>query len=254
MNIAAPASLFLQAYDRLLALLYPDVCQICRSQSATARESYICSACKTGRNGIQPMEPPFCDCCGLPFEGAITVTFECANCRDQQLHFRHARSAVAYTGVVKEVIHRYKYNHASWFEPLLSELLIHAAAPQIQPSDWDCIVPIPLHWAKLRGRTFNQAARLASRLSRSTNIPLNAKLLKRVQSTQTQTRLSRAERTENVKKAFAYKAKQPITGTRILLIDDVLTTGATASACAKLLKQNGAAIVDVWTVARGILK
>ncbi|MGZ8900917.1 MAG: ComF family protein, partial [Limisphaerales bacterium] len=113
---------------------------------------------------------------------------------------------------------------------------------------------IPLHWLKRRDRTFNQSERIARHLSLATGIPLQTRLLKRVQPTQTQTRLSRAERTENVKRAFAFSGRDSMAGARIILIDDVLTTGATASACAKLLRQNGAAVVDVWTVARGILK
>ena len=243
-----------QASNRLLALFYPEICQICRDHRATYAECYLCEACRRGKHGIKPVEPPFCECCGLPFHGDITVQFECANCREQQLHFRSARSAVEFSGVIKEVIHRYKYNHAAWFEPLLGELLVNAAGPKLSPADWDGIVPIPLHWLKRRDRTFNQSERIALHLSRATGIPMHTRLLKRVQPTYTQTRLSRAERTENVKRAFAFSGRDPIDGARIILIDDVLTTGATASACAKLLKQNGAEVVDVWTVARGILK
>lgn len=243
-----------RASDRLLALFYPEICQICRDQRATYAQCYLCEVCRRGKDGIKPVEPPFCECCGLPFQGDITVHFECANCREQQLHFRSARSAVEFTGVIKEVIHRYKYNHAAWFEPFLGQLLVEAAEPNLLPGNWDWIVPIPLHWWKRRDRTFNQSERIARFLSRATGIPLHTRLLKRVQPTHTQTRLSRAERTENVKRAFAFCGDDSIDGARIILIDDVLTTGATASACAKLLKQNGAEVVDVWTVARGILK
>ena len=91
-------------------------------------------------------------------------------------------------------------------------------------------------------------------LSRATGIPMNTRLLKRVLPTSTQTRLTRAERAANVKRAFAFQSNEPLTNARIVLVDDVLTTGATASACAKLLRQNGADAVDVWTVARNILK
>ena len=247
-------SFFLLASERLLAFFYPEICQICREQKASAAESYICTLCRTGKAGIKPIEPPYCDCCGLPFDGAITVQFQCANCADQELHFRSARAAVELTGVVQDVIHRYKYSHAAWFEPFLADLLISAAQPALVQSSWDWIVPIPLHWLKRRDRSFNQSIRLAHHLSRATGIPVHNRLLKRVQPTHTQTRLTRAERTANVKRAFTYRARHPVEGARIVLIDDVLTTGATASACAKLLKQNGAAVVDVWTVARGILK
>jgi competence protein ComFC len=254
MNPTISLSLLASGWDRLLALFYPEVCQICREQRATHAESYLCVACRNGRDGIKRVEVPFCDCCGLPFEGDITVQFECANCLEQELHFRSARAAVEFSGVTKEIIHRYKYNHAAWFEPLLADLLITAAKPALRVEDWDWIVPIPLHWARLRDRTFNQSEQLARHLSRATGIPVHYRLLKRIRPTHTQTRLTRAERTENVKRAFAYRARHRLDRGRIILVDDVLTTGATASACAKLLKQNGASVVDVWTVARGILK
>ena len=244
----------LRLLDRFLSLIYPEICQTCRNHPAPAAESYICQPCRSGVAGVRYIEAPFCNCCGLPFEGDITVTFECANCREQELKFRAARAAVVLTGLVQDVIHRYKYNHAVWFEPFLADLLISRAAPALSESHWDYIVPIPLHWLKLRERSFNQSLRLARQLSRATGIPLHTRLLKRIQPTNTQTRLTRSERTENVKRAFAFRGRGAIDGARIILIDDVLTTGATASACAKLLLQNGAAVVDVWTVARGILK
>lgn len=253
--IAAPSvSRLGTALDRLLALFYPDVCQICREGKATSTDSYICGGCRTGKNGVRYLEAPFCGCCGLPFEGDITVAFECSNCRDQQLHFRSARAAVEFTGLVKEVIHRYKYSHATWFEPFLAQMLRERAAPSLAEERWDFIVPIPLHWRKWRERSFNQSERLARQLGKATGIPVRPKLLKRILPTRTQTRLTRAERTENVKRAFAYRSHEKLEGARVVLLDDVLTTGATASACAKLLMQNGAAVVDVWTVARGILK
>jgi competence protein ComFC len=245
--IPSPALLL----SRFLALFYPEICQVCRAQTATASESYLCEVC---RAGIRSIEPPFCDCCGLPFQGDITVAFECANCREQQIHFRAARAAVELSGPIQDIVHRYKYNHATWFEPFLADLLVTHAQPALAQSQWDYIVPIPLHWLKLRERSFNQSLRLARHLSRATGIPVHNRLLKRVQPTPTQTRLTRAERTENVKRAFAYRGRTKLSGTKIILVDDVLTTGATASACAKLLRQNGASIVDVWTVARGILK
>ena len=238
-------------FNRFFALFYPELCQICRAEKAPASQSYICNRC---RAGIRYVGAPFCDRCGLPFEGEITVSFECANCRDQHLHFRSARAAVELSGPIQDIVHRYKYNYATWFEPFLASLLITHARPILAESRWDYIVPIPLHWLKLRERSFNQSLRLARHLSRATGIPMHHRLLKRIQPTSTQTRLTRAERTENVRRAFSYRGRKKLNGARIVLVDDVLTTGATASACAKLLMQNGASTVDVWTVARGILK
>jgi ComF family protein len=240
--------------DRVLALFYPDICQICREGKATAREGYVCADCWQKRDGVQFIVEPFCRCCGLPFEGDVTVSFECSNCREERFHFRSARAAVKLSGLVQDVVHRYKYNQASWFEPFLADLLIRQAAPVLAREKWDWIVPIPLHWLKLRSRSFNQSLRLARTLSKATGLPVKTGLLKRTEPTRTQTRLSRAQRAENVKRAFQFSGRKPLEGAKIVLVDDVLTTGATANACAKLLMKNGAKLVDVWTVARGVLQ
>src|SRR5204863_3956170 len=187
-----------------------------------------------------------------PFEGAITTSFECANCRDTVLHFRSARSAVVARDKVLEAIHRYKYQRALWFEPFLADLLISRAQPELAGQSWDAIVPIPLHATKQRDREFNQAERLAHRLSAATGIPLDSASLRRVLPTRTQTLLSRPERVANVRNAFAMRDGKRLQGERIVLVDDVFTTGATTSACAKILVAAGAGEVCVWTLARGI--
>lgn len=217
-------------------------------------DGYVCDSCVRGANGVRWIEPPFCDCCGLPYDGDITVSFVCANCRGMKMHFRSARAAAKFSGVVKEAIHAYKYNHAIWHEAFLANLLARAARPHLAPGDWDFLVPIPLHWTRRIERSFNQAHRLARALSRITGIPVRSNLLRRTQRAHVQALLSREARAENVKRAFAFTGKGSVEGARIVLIDDVLTTGATANACAKVLRQNGAAVVDVWTVARNLLK
>jgi len=114
------------------------------------------------------------------------------------------------------------------------------------------IVPVPLHPLKQREREFNQAERLAARLSDATRIPLNKRLLRRVRFTNTQTRLTRPERAANMRGAFAMRHGARLNGERVVLVDDVFTTGATTSVCAQTLLAAGAGKVCVWTVARGI--
>ncbi len=232
-----------------LALVYPETCQFCDDARATAAEGFVCADC---RAQVRFVEPPFCDRCGLPFEGAITTTFECTNCRETELHFSSARSAVVARDKLLEAIHRYKYQRALWFEPFLAELLISRAKPELAGGKWDAIVPIPLHTTKQRDREFNQAERLADRLSAATAIPLDKQSLRRVLPTRTQTTLSRPERVANVRNAFAMRPGKSLNGERIVLVDDVFTTGATTSACARVLLAAGAAEVCVWTLARGI--
>ena len=232
-----------------LGLLYPENCQLCRDEPATAREGFVGPRC--GRQ-VRFIERPFCERCGLPFAGDLTAPFECSNCREMELHFSAARSAVAARGVVLEAIHRYKYQRARWIEPFLAGLLLRAALPALRGQPWDVIVPVPLHPLKQREREFNQAEQLARCLGVAADIPVNKNLLRRVVSTSTQTRLTRQERVANVRGAFALCRGAGLDGERVILVDDVFTTGATTSACAETLMAAGAAEVCVWTVARGL--
>src|ERR1035437_4191789 len=232
-----------------VGLLYPEVCQLCGRTRATPAEGYVCGGC---RAKVRFIREPFCERCGRPYEGDITTRFECANCREMDWHFQSARSAVVARDPVLEVIHRYKYQRALWFEPLLAELLIRAATPGLGAQRPSMIVPVPLHPAKRREREFNQAERLANRLGAATQIPVNKRLVERGVQTRTQTQLSRPERLANVRNAFALRPGQRLNGERIVLVDDVFTTGATTSACAGVLAAAGASAVCVWTVARGV--
>lgn len=232
-----------------LSFFYPELCQSCLQNRATPAEGYVCQNC---RGQIRWIRPPFCQCCGLPFQGAITTTFHCGNCRDLEPTFSQARAAVVSTDFLREIIHRYKYQRAVWFEPFLAELLLQAAVPQLACQGWNRIVPVPLHPTRQREREFNQAERLAVRLSAATDIPLLKGLVQRHLPTPTQTHLSRKERRANVRRAFSLARKQTLGGERIVVVDDILTTGATTSACAAVLLSAGAAEVCVWTVARGI--
>jgi competence protein ComFC len=232
-----------------LGWLYPEICQLCGKVRATPAEGYVCSGC---RAEVRFIEPPFCQRCGRPYEGDITTRFECANCLEMEWDFQSARSAVVARDPVLEVIHRYKYQRALWFEPFLADLLVRAAGPCVAGQTGTMIVPVPLYSTKEREREFNQAERLAKRLGAATGLPVNKRLLRRVLPTRTQTQLTREERLENVRHAFAMRNGRRLKGERIILLDDVFTTGATTSACARVLKTAGAGEVWVWTVARGI--
>jgi competence protein ComFC len=231
-----------------LAFFYPEVCQLCGAGRATPAQGFVCEVCQAES---QTIEPPFCERCGRPYEGEITNPFECANCRDLELSFHFARSAVLAKGKVLEVIHRYKYKRALWFEPFLAGLLIERGLPALRGQGWDVVVPIPLHPTKQREREFNQAERLGRRLALALDLPCR-RLLKRTRPTDSQTLLSREERQVNVRDAFEFANLSRLTGERVVLVDDVFTTGATSNACSRALLSAGAAEVCVWTVARGI--
>lgn len=197
------------------------------------------------------MCPPWCDVCGLPFKGNITGPFICADCRDTPPGFDYARSVMVFDGPVREAIHQYKYHQAFWLEKRLADWLMAAAAPALRAGDWQAIVPVPLHPVKERERGFNQAERLARHLSRATGLPLNTKALRRVKHTTSQTRLTRAQRADNLRGAFAVVSGERRSGERLVLVDDVMTTGATLNAAATALRRAGAEAVCAWTLARG---
>jgi ComF family protein len=243
---AAPKQSWL---DTGLGFFYPENCRICETERATAKNGFVCPQCW---QQVRFIRRPFCDRCGLPFEGDITSVFECSNCREMEFHFSSARSAVVAKTIVLEIIHRFKYHRELWFEPFLADLLLRAALPELRGQHWDFISPVPLHSVKEREREFNQAELLARHLSAGTNIPLNNRLLRRVSPTMTQTRLTRQQRAENMRGAFAVRDGVKLNGEKIILLDDVFTTGATTSACAKALKAAGAGDVCVWTIARGL--
>ncbi len=248
-------------WEAALGLIFPESCQLCREERARAADGYVGMNC---RKAVQPLESPFCRRCGLPFPGAITDTFDCANCADRDLAFESARAAVIAKGPVLDAIHRFKYSEARWFEAFLSRLLIEAALPQLAGAGWTLVVPVPLHPVKQRERGFNQAELLARPLARALGIPMRTDLVRRIEPTRTQTALSRDARAENVRRAFTtdtirrfpfFKPVAPgrLDGERVIVVDDVLTTGATANGVALQLRRLGAESICVWSVARAIL-
>jgi ComF family protein len=232
-----------------LSFFFPEICQVCRKHRAGPADGFVCGECQAK---VKWIRPPWCERCGEPVAGAITNAFVCSYCREEPPYFDWARGAVGTAEPVLDLIHRYKYHRALWAEPFLAGLLIAAARPTLAAEPWDAIVPVPLHPTRQREREFNQAERLARRLGRACALPVDAKLLRRVLYTRTQTTLTREERQANVRKAFALRTSGSLAGRRLVLVDDVLTTGATTNACARVLRDAGAAKVCVWTVARGL--
>ncbi len=232
-----------------LGFFYPEICRLCESERATPRDGYVGAHCWSQ---VRFIKPPFCERCGLPHAGDLTTPFDCTNCRELELPFRFARSAVVARGIVLEAVHRFKYRRQLWFENFLAGLFLRAAVPALRGQGWNLIVPVPLHSLKQREREFNQAGRLAVPLAVALEIPLNRKLLRRVTPTMTQTRLTRQQRAVNMRGAFAVRPGGRLNGERVVLVDDVFTTGATTGACAQALLAAGAGDVCVWTVARGL--
>src|SRR2546430_646736 len=238
----------LQKFDLLeaaVSLLYPSVCTIC-GRSVRAGE-YLCDQCEAKTVRIVA---PFCQKCSEPFEGAITGVFTCANCAHRRIYFDAAVAAYRGRGIVRQIIHEFKYGRRIHLRHLVARWLFAALEDErLCGRRFDVIVPVPLHPARQRERGFNQASLLAELLSAQTSIPVKP-LLERTRYTTTQTALDRSERMENLHNAFRLRKNADVRGLRVLLVDDVLTTGATLIDCARGLKRVGEVYVLAATAAR----
>lgn len=227
------------------SLLYPPVCAVCLGNVAPGE--YLCDACD---DRVIRIARPFCERCSEPFTGAITGAFDCANCAHRKLYFDAAVSTYRSRGIVRRIVLDFKYGRQVHLRHLLGRWLCAAVHDErIRGHHFDVIVPVPLHRTRERERGFNQAALLADLLSAKMSI-LAKPVLERVRYTTTQTAFDRAERMENLRNAFRLRKKADVRGLRVLLIDDVLTTGSTVSECARVLKGAGASSVHAVTAAR----
>ena len=236
----------IRAGEAAVSLFFPPHCASCGAD--TAGGIHLCDECAAGARAI---DAPFCHRCSEPFDGAIDGEFECANCGGRELHFDCAVAPYLSRGVVREMIHRFKYDRQHFLRVPLGEWLADALADGLLRSHrFEAIVPVPLHAARLRERGFNQAAVLAGLLSARTGVPL-WEGLRRTRYTTTQTRLDRQARMDNLRNAFRVRDPSAVEGRHLLLVDDVFTTGSTVDECARVLRLAGAASVRVATVARG---
>jgi competence protein ComFC len=238
----------LQKFELLqsaVSLLYPPLCTIC-GKSVRAGE-YLCDECETRAVRIVA---PFCEKCSEPFEGAITGVFTCANCAHRRIYFDAAVAAYRGRGIVREIIHEFKYGRRIHLRHLVARWLFAALEDErLCGRRFDVIIPVPLHPTRQRERGFNQAGLLAELLSAQTSIRCKP-LLDRTRYTTTQTALDRSERMENLHNAFRLRKNADVRDLRVLLVDDVLTTGSTLNECARVLKRAGAFSVYAATAAR----
>lgn len=198
----------------------------------------------------RPLEAEFfCVSCRTPFQNGFPLDSEgrCALCRSGLRGFDAAYCFGSYEGTLRELIHLFKYSRIHTLAQPLSALLATGLPLEER---FDAVVPVPLHWRRQWHRGFNQSELLARGIAQRRGIPV-VRALRRARPTQTQAGLSNTERRRNVTAAFSgTRAVRKLKGQRVLLIDDVMTTGATAAACARALKQAGVAKVVLFTVAR----
>jgi ComF family protein len=264
-----------------LDLLFPALCPVCRATLGQGRRDPLCGVCW---ESIERITPPWCDRCGLPFgrfgdsgssdmvggDDLLDLTWGpetgpqapqrdalvaaapdrsglCGACMVDPPVFDWARSAAIYSGAVREAIHAFKFNGKTALARPLAALMLEGCAAGL-PADVTAVVPVPLARARERERGYNQAALLAERITDGRGVPLQARWLARLRDTPAQSDLTAAERRANVRHAFG--ASPAVRGEHVVLVDDVLTTGATVAECARVLRAAGAAAVGVLTVAR----
>ncbi len=231
----------------LLDLLFPRCCGGCGG-AAEPGGGHFCWDCRTS---LRVIGDPLCARCGNPVEGRIDHVYECFHCVETSPRFDRARSALRFEGAITAMIHDFKYHQALWLQEELTDLLQACVNTHYAGQAFDAVCPVPLHPTRQRERGYNQAALLAGSLARRLKLPVRRRGLVRCRNTGTQTHLTARERLSNVKGAFNVRNAPSWRGLRLLLVDDVMTTGATVSACAGILKDAGSASVHVVTVARG---
>jgi competence protein ComFC len=233
----------------LVDIVYPRTCLVCKTglKGISSIDNLVCSQCWAK---IKKNPPPFCHSCGRHLEVKNPVKNICLKCLRKKTHFDRAFSPCLYDGVLKELIHEFKYNGKDYLGRSLSRLMIEFIKEFSLPMDClDLIVPVPLHKIRLRERDFNQAKILSGYIAREFDKKMLGAALIRNRHTKTQTELEEDLRFLNVHESFSVARDRDIKGANILLVDDVLTTGATSSEAAYTLKKAGANIVFVLTLA-----
>jgi len=231
----------------LLDLLYPKACAGCDGDLAPD-EQHLCWECTADLIYVQP---PYCAQCGDPVDGRVDGAFTCYLCGRDQPHFDRARSVARHRGVLRNLLHDFKYRNALWLERDLVRLLDACVRAHYDIGEIDALACVPLHRVRRRERGFNQSELLAGGLAKALGKPFLRRCLVRTRATGSQTNLTARERATNVRHAFRTRWGFRLGGRRILLVDDVMTTGATVSDCARALKKGGASKVVVATIARG---
>lgn len=232
--------------------LFPRSCIYCRGPRAGGGE-FLCAPCL---GEITFIRRPYCDACGMPADISYEFPasgFLCGECRKNSHPFDRARSLGSYDTVLRELVHFFKYSPQPGAVVDIAALLkrYFAGAPETYAGFY--VAPVPLHFRKMRERGFDQSFLLAREVASALKLPLASGLLCRVRDTGSQAAKTRAERSRNIRGAFAVDRPEVVRGKDVLLVDDVFTTGATAGEAARALKGANAGRVNVFTLARVVL-
>ena len=230
----------------LSSLFFPPVCPFCNSNMPKA-DSSLCSAC---RESIEFISPPVCFQCGLPVTGLGNGPAElCGRCLIDPPRYSRARYGIFYQGEVRAALVRFKYYGALHAAKGFSEILVETFRRNFEPREFSLIVPIPIHRKRLVQRGFNQTVVIAENLSAATGIPLDRASLRKIKDTQPQVGLPRPERIKNLRGSFGVSRPSRIRNARVLIVDDVATTGSTIREAAKTITRAEATSVDALVLA-----
>ncbi len=231
-------------WETLDAFLAPHICPLCRQELATG-----CGVCENCKKALPQLSDERCPLCGGS-RGRYGLLDICRQCSEAGGHpwFRGV-SAFPFQGLAREAVHRFKYQKQTFLVPFLAARMVEAWRKYGAPARPQLIVPVPLHWSRLWQRGFNQSALLAEFIGKGLQLPVCHALCRKRRTSQ-QAGLSRDERSKNLKNAFQIRNAAQICNQSILLIDDVLTTGNTLQESAHVLLKNGAAEVNILTIAR----
>ena len=239
--VAALRSTLRFAADVGMPPLCPACRQLVRDTGALCAECWSC---------LSFIAPPYCERLGIPFAYDPGPGILSMLAIADPPAYKRARAAVRFDEVSRKLVHSLKYGDRLDLAPTMGRWMAGAGREIVEGAD--ALVPVPLHWRRLWTRRFNQSATLAKAITRQTGVPVAKAALKRVKATAQQVGLSKSERALNVQGAFRVppEGNAEVTGRRLILIDDVLTSGATVDACARALLRAGAANIDVLVFAR----
>jgi len=235
-----PNRLIHDIYSGFMDLIYPPHCVTC----GEAGDGYFCPKCA---EKVTLIIPPVCRKCGTPCE-----SYTCEQCRDREYAFECARSAVVFDGVLREAIHALKYRKLIVTADPLAQILVKAFPQTGLARTVDVVVPIHIHRSRMLDRGFNQSEELACWFARRIPLPVEARVLYKTRKTRQQVDLPFDLRATNIQGSFAVRHAEKIRGKRVLLIDDVFTTGSTLDEATRVLLAAGASAVRAYTLAKSL--
>ncbi len=228
--------------NNILNILFPETCPSCEDSSHNHSIAPFCSDCW---QSMVPYKGPKCQRCGKPLVSDVSII--CGECINDEPAFISAASFGLYNGPLKKAINLLKYHGVKRLSKPLSDILSRINLPEV-----DVVIPVPLHHKRLREREYNQSALIAYRIAKKYDYDLIQNCLIKTKDTSPQVGLSSKDRRKNIKNSFEVRYQRIITGKKILLIDDVITTGATIRECSRVLNKAGASFIYAVTLAHGM--